>query len=171
MPFKNLVSPLIAATVLLGPHASLAGQTFPMTVTAVHKPEKFEQIGKDEKNGRLTFFSLSKAVDRELRGKGLWADSSRTATAYWDMAGGYGTGRGFSRTEKSGGSVLVEWNGVCYPAGEAGGKPVTHCSGGWFVVPGSGSGPFSGLAGGGTWTGTGTADGGFLEEWSGLMEQ
>jgi len=67
--------------------------------------------------------------------------------------------------------VLVEWTGVCYPVGQADGKPQGYCSGGWFVVPGSGTGPFAGIAGGGVWTGVSNPDGTFAEEWNGMLEQ
>ncbi len=148
-----------------------AGQAFTVAVKAIHKGEKFEMIHNDERTGRMVFFSQSRAVDRETKGKGLWNDSLRTATAHWDMTNGTGTGRGFARTEKGGGVVFVEWTGTCYGTGIVDGKPVTYCSGGWFVVPGSGTGPFAGLKGGGTWTGTNNAEGNFAEEWAGVMEQ
>lgn len=150
---------------------TLAAQPFVTSAKATHKGEKFEIIGKDEKSGRMVFFSQSKAIDQETRGKGLYNGSSRTSSAHWDLTNGYGTGTGFSRTEKAGGSILVEWTGVCYPANGPDSKTTPHCSGGWFVVPGSASGPFTGLTGGGTWTGSVTADGSFTEEWTGLMEQ
>ncbi|MBX9964507.1 MAG: hypothetical protein K2Y35_15720 [Burkholderiales bacterium] len=149
----------------------LAAQPFLISAKATHKGEKFEIIGKDEKSGRMVFFSQSKAIDQETRGKGLYNGSSRTSSAHWDLTNGYGIGTGFSRIEKAGGSVLVEWTGVCYPVAGSDNKSTPYCSGGWFVVPGSGSGPFAGLSGGGTWTGSVAADGGFNEEWSGLMEQ
>jgi hypothetical protein len=152
-------------------NSALAGQPYPIVVKATHKGEKFEVINNDERTGRMVFFSQSKATDRETRGKGLYNDSARTTTAHWDLVNGYGTGSGFSKTEKGGGSVLAQWNGVCYPVNGADGKAVPHCSGGWFIVTGSGSGPFSGLKGGGSWTGAVTPDGGFDEEWMGLLEQ
>lgn len=150
---------------------AFAASSFVTNAKAVHKGEKFEILSKDEKSGRMVFFSQSKAIDQETRGKGLYNGSSRTSSAHWDLTNGYGAGRGFSRTEKAGGSVLVEWTGVCYPATGADGRSAPYCSGGWFVVPGSGSGPFAGLGGGGTWTGSVAADSGFNEEWTGLMEQ
>lgn len=153
------------------PIAVHAGETFTMSVRAVHKNDKFELLAKDERTGRMSFFSTSKAVDREVKGRGLWNDSTRGTTAHWDMMNGIGFGHGFAKTEKGGGTVLVEWTGICYPVGGTEAKPTTYCSGGHFVVPGSGTGPFAGLKGGGTWTGTGGVDGNFVEEWAGVYEQ
>jgi hypothetical protein len=170
-PFLSSVLVSTAAALAFVALPAHAGQPYQISVKAIHKNEKFEVIGKDEKTGRLVFFGQSRAVDKEVRGKGLWNDSVRVATSRWDMLNGYGTGQGFARTEKGGGAVLVEWTGVCYPVGQADGKPLSYCSGGWFVVPGSGTGPFAGIAGGGVWTGTSNADGTFSEEWNGMLEQ
>ena len=150
---------------------AVAQQSFPVHGKGIHKGEKFEPMGKDEKSGRIVFYSQSRVTDRELQGNGVFNAGVRIPQAHWDLTNGYGTGRGFSRVEKAGGSVLLEWTGVCYTVNGADGKNIPHCSGGWFVVPGSGTGPYAGLDGGGTWTGSVTADGGFDEDWIGMIRQ
>jgi hypothetical protein len=159
-----LAAPLLPATGIC--------ETTEVVASAVHKGEKFEPLRNDEKSGRLVFFSQSRANDRETRGKGLFDGTNRTTTAYWDMTNGLGAGNGFSRQENGGDSVVIQWTGVCYPIAGSDGKAVPHCSGGWYAVPGTGTGRYASVkSAGGTWTGRMMPDGNFHEEWRGLIEQ
>jgi hypothetical protein len=156
----------LSASLGLGASAVRAGEPFITTAKAVHKPQKFEVIFEDKSAGRLVFFSQSTTNDQEIQGKGLWTGSSRIARAYWDTTKGYGSGKGSVVVDNQGSNLTVEWTGSCYAVGD---QP--YCSGGWYAVPGSGTGKFAGVTGGGTWRGKPTSDGGFDEEWTGLLEQ
>jgi len=146
--------------------AVVAGEPFVTTAKAVHKPGKFEVILEDKATGRLVYYSEGSTNDKEIQGKGLWTGSSRIARGHWDLTNGAGTGHGSVEVENAGSKLKGEWVGICYMVGD---KP--RCSGGWNVVPGSGTGRFAGLTGGGTWQGSPIPEGGFDEEWTGLLRQ
>lgn len=50
---------------------------------------------------------------------------------------------------------------MCSTIPDKDGKPSTYCAAGWTVIPGSGTGRFANLAGGGNWTGVVLPDGAF----------
>jgi hypothetical protein len=92
-------------------------------------------------------------------------------SGYWDLTQGRGRGNGFAQAEKGGDAYMLEWDGTCYPVSGTDGKPVTRCGGGWYFVPGSGTGRYANIGGGGTWRGVVLPSGDFEEEGNGFLEQ
>ncbi|MCC7547811.1 MAG: hypothetical protein IT532_08595 [Burkholderiales bacterium] len=166
MTQRSIASLAVGAALALSALAAHAAEPFVTTARAVHKPAKFEVILEDKAAGRLVYYSESTTNDKEVQGRGLWTGSSRIARGHWDLTHGAGTGRGSVSVDNAGSTLNVEWAGICYMVGD---KP--RCSGGWNAVPGSGTGKFAGLTGGGTWQGSPNAEGNFDEEWTGLLQQ
>jgi hypothetical protein len=78
---------------------------------------------------------------------------------------------GYDLDEKDGDSYKLEWAGECFSLSGPEGKPVGYCAGGAFVTPGSGTGRFAGLSGGGTWRGHALPNGDFEVEENLVLEK
>jgi len=109
---------------------------------------------------RFAYRSVGKGVARAA-GDAVFDGAERTIRANWDIQGGVGVGNGFFTIVKDSDSASGQWNGMCSSVPNKDGKPRTYCAGGWAFIPNSGSGSFTTLSGGGSWTGTISQDGDF----------
>jgi len=153
---------LLAALLCTIPGAMAAG---PVAVKgkAADKAVSMEPIYQNHANGRFVFTSTNRGVVRS--DDSLFDGAERQVRAQWDLTQGSGMGHGFITMTKGGDSWSSQWNGTCTTLLGEGGKPQTQCAGGWISIPGSGSGRYAGLTGGGSWSGdvlpNGDFEGGF----------
>src|SRR3954466_8583428 len=137
------------AFVIAMPLATSAGEQTPISAVKVNKGGKFELILDDKKAGRMVYFFSFHAVNKALKGGNLVDGVVNTGGGFADTTNGLGHISGFDVNEKDGDIWKAGWAGECFGVAGSDGKPVPHCSGGWSVVPESGSGRFAGLSGGG----------------------
>jgi len=157
---------ILAAT--LGTDA--AAEQFVVVWTKNNIGDKAEVIVDDKGTGRFANFFSFHAVQKQTNGSaydGIVNKGSGTC----DLVQGRGHCSGFDVNEKDGDMWRAGWAGECYPLTGKDGKPVVHCAGGFSIVPGSGTGRFAGLSGGGTWKGHALENGEFFVEATGTFEK
>ena len=160
----NMPQPRFAAVVLSAvlwvAGAAQAGEITHFAAKVTDKVLSMEPVYGKPGPSRFAFRSINKGSawisdDRAFDG------TERTVQANWDSQGGVGIGSGFSTWVKGDASTSLQWNGVCSTVPNKDNKPSTSCAGGWAFIPGSGTGAFASLAGGGSWTGAVLPDGSF----------
>ena len=168
VPVLSLGSAL-AYTIL--PITTIAGEPINWTLTKVNKPDKFELLFEDKKSGRTVAFLTFNAITKQTKGGTLMDGLKNSGTGYVDQTQGRGHFHGFDVFEKEGDIWRDEWSGECYMVSGPDSKPVQHCAGGWSVIPGSGTGRFAGLSGGGTFVAHALPSGEFEVEATGNAEK
>jgi hypothetical protein len=153
------------------PIAALAGVQMAVAAIKVNKGDKFELVLDDKNAGRMVYFFSFHAINKAIKGGDLVDGVKNTGGGYADITQGRGHVSGFDVNEEDGDIWKAGWAGECYPVTGLDGTPVTHCAGGWSVVPASGTGRFAGLSGGGEFHGHALANGDFEVEWSGTLEK
>jgi len=148
-----------------------AGEPVVVAASKINHGDKFEVVLDDKNTGRMVYYFSFHAVNNASKGGDLVDGSKNTGGGWADMTNGRGHLSGFDVNEKDGDSYKAGWAGECYPVTGKDGKPVPHCDGGWSVVPGSGTGRYAGLSGGGQWHGVALPDGTFSVEWGGTVEK
>jgi hypothetical protein len=124
-----------------------------ISMTKNNKNDKFEVVLDDKNAGRLIFFVAYHGTWKQTKGGTLIDGGNNKGSGYADLTNGRGHISGADIEEKDGDSYKSEWAGQCYPANGPDGKVIGHCAGSWFVVPGSGTGRFANISGGGYWHG------------------
>ena len=133
-------------------HVAVAESTT-VSMTKSNKNDKFEVVLDDKNAGRLIFFVAYHATWKQTKGGNLINGVNNKGSGYADLTNGRGHISGADIEEKDGDSYKSEWGGECYPVVDSDGKSIGHCAGAWFVVPGSGTGRFANISGGGYWHG------------------
>jgi hypothetical protein len=152
------------------PTPALAEQV-PVAAVKVNKGDKFELVLDDKAAGRMVYYFSFHAVNKGIKG-GDWVEGRKNVGAGWgDLTQGRGHVHGFDVNGEGADVWKAGWAGECYPVNGSDGKPVPHCAGGWSVVPGSGTGKFAGVSGGGTWKGHALPSGDFEVTWDGVLEK
>ena len=159
----------IAMTTMMG--AATAGEKIETHWTKVNKSDKFEVMLDEKSSGRFAFFMAFHATYKQTKGGNLFDGVNNKGQGTAVLVNGNGPVSGFDINEKDGDTYKTEWSGDCYTLTGADGKPVGYCSGGGYVVPGSGTGRFAGLLGGGVWWGHGLPNGDFQVEGMDFMEK
>jgi hypothetical protein len=140
--------------------------------TKVNKTDKFEVMLDDKATGRMAFFTAFHATTKAKGGGGgLFDGVNNKGQLTCVLVQGRGQCSGFDINEKDGDTYRVEWAGTCYILTGSDGKPVGYCAGGGYAVPGSGTGRYTGLSGGGAWWGHALPDGDFEVEWVDVWEK
>ena len=140
--------------------------------TKINKTDKFEVMLDDKATGRMAFFFAFHATSKAKGGGGgLFDGINNKGQGTCVLTQGRGPCSGFDINEKDGDTFRVEWAGECYLLSGPDGKPVGHCAGGGYAVPGSGTGRFAGLSGGGPFWGHALPDGDFEVEWADVWEK
>jgi hypothetical protein len=138
-----------------------AGEQVNFTAVKTNHSEKFEPLFEDKQSGRMAAMLAYSATLKQTSGGDLMDGMKNTGTGYIETTNGRGHAHGWDVLEKGGDLVKWEWAGECYmiPNESDGGKPVQQCAGGWSVVPGSGTGRYANLSGGGSWKAQATPQG------------
>jgi hypothetical protein len=138
-----------------------AGEQVNWTGVKTNHMEKFEPLFEDKQSGRLAAMFVYSATIKTTNGSNLMDGAKNTGTGYTEQTNGRGHMHGWDIIEKGGDLVRLEWAGECYmiPNEADGGKPVQQCDGGWSVIPGSGTGGYANLSGGGSWKAQATPKG------------
>jgi len=159
----------IAMTTAVG--AAVAAEKIETHWSKVNKTDKFEVMLDEKSSGRFAFFVAFHATFKQTKGGSLFDGMNNKGQGTAVFVNGNGPISGFDINEKDGDTYKVEWNGECYSLSGPDGKPVGYCSGGAFVVPGSGTGRFAGLSGGSVWWGHGLPDGDFQVQGIDFLEK
>lgn len=160
-----------ALLVMIGCGAPVAAETMSATYRALHKGDKFDVTLNDESTGRMIFYSTSRATQLHVQGSSIFDGAVGGSSGWWEAVKGVSRGQGSVKYVKDGDTYQTEWNGVCFPVTAADGKGVPHCFGGFVMVPGTGTGRFAGMKGGGGWVARMLPSGEFEEEWKGVFER
>ena len=167
----RIIFALALATAALATAHALAKDLVSIAGKGIAKQEKFDVIYENKTSGHMISFTQNQAKTHEIKGDGLFDALSKTCSATWDLINGIGSVEGYCNSEKNDAKLAAKWNGMCHSAAGSAKKPVLRCGGGWTFVPGSGTGRFAGVVGGGTWTGGFLPSGDFEEEWSGIYRK
>ena len=159
----------IAMTTAMG--AAIAGERMEAHWTKVNKTDKLEVMLDEKSSGRFAFFTAFHATYKQTKGGSLFDGVNNKGQGTGVLVNGNGPVSGFDINEKDGDTFKVEWAGECYSVSGPDGKPVGYCSGGGYVVPGSGTGRFAGLSGGTIWWGHGLPNGDFEVEGRDIFEK
>jgi hypothetical protein len=171
---RYLAGPLATAALagaLAAPLAAAAGEVTQVAMTKVNKGDKFEVVLDDKNSGRFVFFTTWHAIWKQTKGGSLIDGVNNTGSGVGQLTSGQGVVSGFDLNEKGGDTYKVGWTCVSYTRAGPEGKPVGHCDGGWYIVPGSGTGRFAGMIGGGTFEAYALPSGEFHVETSGTVEK
>jgi hypothetical protein len=136
-----------------------------------NKTDKLEVMLDEKSSGRFAFFTAFHATFKQTKGGSLFDGVNNKGQGTGVLVNGNGPVSGFDINEKDGDTYKVEWAGECYSVSGPDGKPVGYCSGGGYVVPGSGTGRFAGLSGGTIWWGHGLPNGDFEVEGRDILEK
>jgi len=156
-------------TIIAG--SALAGEKMEVRLTKVNKTDKFEVMLDDKSTGRMAFYFAYHGTYKQEKGGALFDGMNNKGQGSGGMFQGNGPVSGFDVNEKEGDTYRVEWSGVCFSLSGPDGKPVGYCAGGGFVVPGSGTGRFAGLSGGGNFRGHALPNGDFEVEENSVLEK
>ena len=159
----------IAMTTVMG--AATAAERIESHWTKVNKTDKFEVMLDEKSSGRFAFFFTYHATFKSIKPGGFFDGVNNKGQGTASLVNGNGPVSGFDISEKDGDTYKSEWSGECYSVTGPDGKPIGYCSGGGFIVPGSGTGRFAGLSGGGVWWGHALPDGDFQVEGVDFMEK
>ena len=165
----RIVSTLLGLALVAG--SAVAGDKMEVRLSKVNKNDKFEVMLDDKSAGRFTFFMAFHGTYKQMRGGNLFEGVVNKGQGNGVFFQGNGPVSGFDINEKDGDSYKSEWTGECFSLTGADGKPVGYCAGGAFVAPGSGTGRFAGLTGGGNWRGHSLPNGDFDVEENLVLEK
>lgn len=129
--------------------------------------EQLEMTPGSTPAGRMIYSASLRGTQRNASGQ----TAERRIRANWDLTQGNGLGYGTTVVTKDGNSITSQWTGACTTLQGKDNKPFIYCAGGWVIVPGSGTGQFAGMTGGGSWWGTPNAEGGLDGESEGFTQQ
>ena len=165
----RIVSTFLGLSILAA--SALAGEKMEVRLSKTNKTDKFEVMLDDKSAGRFSFFMAFHGTYKQTRGGSLFEGVNNTGQGTGVLFQGNGPVSGFDVDEKDGDSYKLEWAGECFSLSGSDGKPVGYCAGGAFVAPGSGTGRFAGLSGGGNWRGHSLPNGDFDVEENLVLEK
>ena len=140
--------------------------------TKINKNDKVEVMLDDKATGRMAFFLAYHAITKAKGGGGgLFDGMTNKGQGTCVLTQGRGPCSGFESSEKDGDIFRFEWSGQCYTLTGPEGKPIAYCAGGSYAVPGSGTGRFAGISGGGSWWAHERPDGDLEVEWAYVWEK
>jgi len=142
----------------------MAGDKIEVRMNKINKTDKYEVLLEDKSSERLAFFIAFHGTYQQTKGGNLFDGVNNKGQGNGVLFQGSGPVSGFDVDEKDGDIYKLEWSGQCFLLSGPDGKPVGYCAGGGHVVPGSGTGRFAGLSGGGYWYGHGLPNGDFEVE-------
>ena len=141
-----------------------------VSIVETSKMGKFEVLLEDRNAGRLVYYFTFKADNKQVEGGDLFDASTNTGGGFADLVKGAGPVNGFDLYQKDGDIYKVGWAGSCAKS-VVEGRTVDQCSGGWTVIPASGTGRFAGLSGGGQWRSHSLPNGDYIVEKTGALER
>ena len=141
-----------------------AGEKMEIVRNKVNKNDQYEVMLDDKSTGRMAFFLAYRGTYKQTKGGDLFDGVNEKGQGTGILLQGNGTISGFNVDEKEGDSFRSEWSGECFSLKGPDGKPIGQCAGGVYVVPGTGTGRFAGLSGGGTFRGHALPNGDFAVE-------
>lgn len=165
----RIVSTLLGLTIVAG--GALAGDKMEVRLNKINKTDKFEVMLDDKSAGRFSFFMAFHGTYKQTRGGTLFEGVNNKGQGTGVLFQGNGPVSGYDIDEKEGDTYRLEWIGECFSLSGPDGKPVGYCAGGAFVAPGSGTGRFAGLTGGGNWRGHSLPNGDFDVEENLVLEK
>jgi hypothetical protein len=165
----RIVSTLLGLTIVAG--GALAGDKMEVRLNKINKTDKFEVMLDDKSAGRFSFFMAFHGTYKQTRGGILFEGVNNKGQGTGVLFQGNGPVSGYDIDEKEGDTYKLEWTGECFSLSGPDGKPVGYCAGGAFVAPGSGTGRFAGLTGGGNWRGHSLPNGDFDVEENLVLEK
>lgn len=153
--------PLMIGILVTSAVPAMAGEPVKMVARYADRMDKMEVLPGSQPTGRMVYSALVRGSTKETQGDGLFDGAERVTRANWDLTQGTGFGSGTLYITKDGDTLASQWTGACTTMPGKDGKPFTYCAGGWSFIPGSGTGRFAGVIGGGSWWGKPNPDGGF----------
>ena len=168
-PRLRVVSTLFGMTIVTG--NALAGDKMEVRLSKINKTDKFEVMLDDKSAGRFAFFIAFHGTYKQTKGGDLFEGVNNKGQGTAALFQGNGPVSGYDIDEKDGDIYKLEWSGECFSLSGPDGKPVGYCAGGAFIAPGSGTGRFAGLSGGGNWRGHSLPNGDFDVEENLVLEK
>lgn len=170
MKHTNLVAAILAVVTAIMTTSLSAAEPTKVTLRYLDRLETMEMMPGSSPAGRMIYSALIRGTSKETRGTGLFDASERVVRANWDLTHGSGLGSGTNIVSKGGDTITVQWSGACTTLMGKDSKPLIHCGGGWVFVPGSGTGRYAGVIGGGSWWGAPNAQGALEGEAEGYFQ-
>lgn len=166
------VVPVLTLLMSMLPGAPLwAAEPVAVSGRTPHKTEKVEVLLEDKKSGRMIVYVEDTATTMERTKSGVLDGARGKCGGMWDTTHGIGDGRGLCTLNKGGDSYSFQWTGTCYAMKASDGSSIDRCSGGWALLPESGTGQYAGVKGGGAWWGQAQPNGDFEDEWHGYIQK
>src|SRR4029079_3555181 len=141
---KILISASVLCGMTLAVGNAMAGDKMEIRLTKVKHSDKSEVMRDEQSTGRSVFFFAYHATYKQTKGGDLFDGVNNKGQGTVSLFQGNGPVSGYDVNEKEGATYRQEWSGECFSLSGPEGKPVAYCTGGHFVVPGSGTGRFAG---------------------------
>ena len=167
----QLPSALVLCGMTIAVGSALAGEKMEIVRNKVNKNDQYEVMLNDKSVGRLAFFIAYHGTYKQTKGGDLFDGVNEKGQGTAVLLQGNGPISGFNLNEKEGDTFRSEWSGECFSLSGPDGKPAGYCAGGVFVVPGTGTGRFAGLSGGGNFRGHALPNGDYAVEENLVIEK